>query len=69
MMMLMIGMTVDMIMVKAAMLTIEDTGVAHSSLTTPGLVNTLVLVRLAVGLVAGQAGAAVVGGGGGAVEV
>ena len=69
MMMLMTGVTVEMIMVKAAMLTIEDTGVAHPSLTAPGLVNTLVLVRLAVGLAAGQAGALVVGGGGGAVQV
>ena len=56
---------------KAAVLTIEDTaGVAQPSLAAPGLVNTLVLVWLALRLLTGEAGGSVGGGVGvGGVEV
>ena len=48
---------------KASVLTIEDTGVTQTSLAAPGLVNTLVMVCLALCLLTGEAGGPVVDGG------
>ena len=54
------------VVTKAAVLTVKDTAdVAQPSLTSPGLVNALVLVRLAVALLTGETGGSVRGGVGG----
>ena len=62
---------VSMFLTKAAVLTVEDTaGVTQPSLAASGLVNALILVRLALRLLTGEAGGPVgVGVGVGGVEV